>query len=93
MKIGDWMSERILFGSLIILGYLIVCIVGSVAPLNTAGESVVHDAMLGLGPIVGLIAAAIWKSDKTDKQNAQTAATIATVVAQSNPQQPNQEQH
>lgn len=88
MKPTEWLSERILFGSLIIVGYLLVCVVGACLP--GADKSVVHDAMLGLGPIVGLIAAAIWKSDKADKQNATTMATLAnTVAAQSpNPQPP-----
>jgi hypothetical protein len=85
LKISDWLSERILFGTLIIVSYLAVCLVGSVGQLTPAGESVVHDAMLGLGPIVGLIAAAIWKSDKADKQNASTMASLASTVAAQTP--------
>lgn len=85
MKISDWLSERILFGTLIIVSYLAVCIIGSMCNLTPAGESVVHDAMLGLGPIVGLIAAAIWKSDKADKQNASTMASLASTVAAQTP--------
>lgn len=36
-----------------------------------------RDALLVVGPLLGVIVNAIWKTDKVDKQTAQTAAVLA----------------
>lgn len=73
----DWLSERILFGLLIIIGYL--GITGLAVFLATTPEArqTAKDALLVLGPLLGVIVQAIWRTDKTDKQTADTAAVLA----------------
>jgi hypothetical protein len=81
---SDWLSERVLFGLLIIGGFLAVAIMGMVMKLDpTASADQLtfgKEALDVFGPIAGMIAAAIWKTDRTDKQNAQTLSNLTTAV-------------
>lgn len=79
MSNDGWWSERIVFGLLIILGYLgIVIMTMFVKPENSGNAK---DALLVIGPLLGVIVNSIWKADKADKQNAAAMATLATVAA------------
>ena len=85
-SVREWLSERILFGLLILGGYIgLLVFVGMNKDLGaTAGAAqlqTVRDGLLVLGPVVGMIAQAIWKTDKTDRQNADS---LAKVVAANN---------
>ena len=57
--------ERLLFGCIVIVGYILVTWYGASgkAEAKEAGQ-IVHDAMLALGPLVGVIVYAIFKADK-----------------------------
>lgn len=90
MNKGDWLSERILFGLLVIAGYLGIVIGTMVIPLLAPKASLpavqasmgnAKDALLVIGPLLGVIVNAIWKSDKTDKQTADTVNTLASAVS------------
>lgn len=82
MKGMDWLSERTVFGVLVIGGYYALVIIGmSAKTLSDPAASIVHDAMLTGGPLVGIIVNSIWKSDRADKQNAATMASLANTVA------------
>lgn len=87
MRVRDFFSERILFGALVIGGYYVLVILGVHAAkgsLSPEAMSIIHDAMLTAGPLVGIIVNAIWKSDKTDKDQASTIASLANTVAAAN---------
>lgn len=77
MSKDNWLSERILFGLLIIGGYIALSGMSILAPLNAEARQTARDVLLVLGPILGVIANAIWKSDKVDRQTANTAAVLA----------------
>lgn len=57
--------ERLAFGTIVIVGYILVTWYGASgkAEAKEAGQ-IVHDAMLALGPLVGVIVYAIFKADK-----------------------------
>lgn len=94
MKLPDFFSERMVFGLLVFVGYIALVIIGTARAneLPTASAAILHDGMLALGPLAGMIIQSVFKSDRADKQNAQTAATLATAVvaAQANGPQPQQ---
>lgn len=72
----DWLSERILFGLILILGYYGLVIVGMYAPSKEALQ-LARDSLLVVGPIIGLIAASIWKTDKAERQAGDTLNSMA----------------
>lgn len=90
MKLGDFLSERILFGLLIIGGYLALIAWALNLHLDQGQLTIASTGLGVLGTAIGAIVAAIWRTDRADKQNASTMATLAnTVAAQSpNPQPP-----
>lgn len=68
MKAGDFLSERMVFGVFIIVGYLLL--VGSTANLplaNTTAHDVVVGAMGTLGAAVGMVVQSVFRTDKADK--------------------------
>lgn len=86
-------DSRILVGVLFFVGYylLVYALMQRELPRENAG--LIRDAMLVLGPVVGAIAQAIWRTDKRDEiaatntgeafraQRAQAEAVTATAVA------------
>ena len=76
----DWFSERILFGLLFIVGYLAIIVISMFLSMTPDQRSMAHDGLLVLGPIVGAIAAAIWRTDKTDKQAAESITGLTAAV-------------
>lgn len=91
MKSGsDWLSERMIFGLLLIVGYFGVVILTIEAPLTAkpanlpsvqAAMGNAKDALLVLGPLLGVIVTSIWKTDKTDKANADTMTHLAAAAS------------
>ena len=78
MKTADWLSERMVFGLLIIMG-----LVGLLFELISVGPKlpaeIITLAAGGIGALsasVGIIVQSIWKTDKADKQAADTAAVL-----------------
>lgn len=85
MKLTDWLSERMVFGLLLIGGYLgvLATFMHSATtgkPLDPETIAVASGGMGTLGTAIGTIVAAIWRVDKTDKTNAQTVSTLANAV-------------
>lgn len=78
MKAADFFSERMIFGLLIIGGYLFCMgMLVSHEKLDPANLNLLSQGVGALGTAVGVIVAAIWKSDKMDRQVADTAAVLA----------------
>lgn len=77
MQKSDWLSERVIFGGLIIIGYYTMVIMAASKLVDADGKAVVHDSLLAIGPMIGIIVQSIWKTDKVDKVNAEAAATRA----------------
>ncbi len=75
----DWLSERVLFGLLIIAGYFAVVAGTMFIPAANSGNA--KDALLVIGPLLGVIVNSIWKADKADKDNAASLATLSGAVA------------
>ncbi len=97
MEKKDWLSERILFGALIIFGYFSMVAIAVILPaavvaalppdrasteipVITNAVSTVKDSLLVIGPLLGVIVQAIWKSDRTDKANAETISGLVSAV-------------
>lgn len=77
----NWLSERMVFGLLIIGGYLGCMGALTMFHLPAANLNLISQGVGALGTAVGVIVAAIWKTDKSDRQNADTVSTLASVVA------------
>lgn len=77
MKWGDFLSERMVFGLLIIGGYLGALGAITFVRVDPTTQSILSTGMGVLGTAIGAIVAAIWKTDKTDRQVAATAAVLA----------------
>lgn len=73
----DWLSERIVFGGLIIFGFFSLGLIATVAPLTIEARQTAKDVLLVVGPLLGVIVNAIWKSDRTEKATAEAVATLA----------------
>ena len=79
MKPTDWLSERMVFGLLLITG-----LIGLLFELISNGPKlppeIITLAAGGMGALtaaIGIIVQSIWKTDKVDKQAADTAAVLA----------------
>jgi hypothetical protein len=79
MKPAEFLSERVLFGILIILGFIVILheMIYEQAALRPEIVSIVAGGIGALATAVGIIVQAIWKTDKADKQNADTASVLA----------------
>lgn len=93
MKAKDFLSERMVFGLLIVCGYLGCMVVLAMGGLTKDGlppavQNLIAQGMGTLGTAVGVIVAAIWKNDRTDRQNADTMASLAATAASAPPATP-----
>lgn len=77
MKPTDFLSERMVFGLLIIGGYVGALAAITFVHVEPASMNALSTGMGVLGTAIGAIVAAIWKSDKTDRTIADTAAVLA----------------
>jgi cytochrome bd-type quinol oxidase subunit 2 len=75
------LSERVLFGLIIILGYFavggVMMILNHFGTLDDKTYALAHDMHLTVGPLMGIMVQSMYKTDKTDRLNAQTQATLA----------------
>lgn len=78
MNKTDWISERMVFGFMIVGGYLGCMIILTWVPVPKENSQLISQGVGALGTAVGVIVAAIWKTDKTERQAADTAAVIAS---------------
>lgn len=76
-KRDNFWSERMVFGALIIGGYLLLLGTVSFFPLPTRAENLVAQGLGALGGALGVIVAAIWKTDKTDRAQTEALTTLA----------------
>lgn len=77
---NNQLTERTLFGLIIIVGFFAIGILGIVLPLAEQARQTAKDVLLVVGPLLGTIVTAIWKSDKTDTKNAETVSQLASAV-------------
>lgn len=80
MSAKDFLSERTLFGALIILGFLLATATAAYFPVVGASHDVVVGAVGTLGTALGMVVQAVFRTDKTDKQTAETNAQLAQAV-------------
>lgn len=73
----EWLSERMVFGLLIIAGFFILGGLAVVMKLDADARQTAKDVLLVVGPLLGVIVQAIWKTDRTERQAADTAAILA----------------
>ena len=87
MKLGDFFSERMVFGVLIIVGFIVILheMIYEGTPLRPEIVSIVAGGIGALGAAVGIIVQAIWKSDKADKTNANSLALLAAKATDQSP--------
>jgi hypothetical protein len=78
VKGQDWLSERMVFGLLIIAGYIALIGVTIVFGLRGDVLAIVTGGLGTLGAAIGIITQAIWKVDRTERQAAETAAVLAS---------------
>lgn len=86
MKIRDFLSERMVFGLLIVLGFLGAQTVLTLVKIPAENANLISQCVGALCASIGVIVAAVFKTDKVDRQNADTLSQIA--AAMPNTQQP-----
>jgi hypothetical protein len=72
-----WLSERMVFGLAIFCGYFSLATIAVLAPINPDARQSAKDALLVVGPLLGVIVQAIWKTDKVDRVTADAVAVLA----------------
>jgi hypothetical protein len=79
----DLLSERMIFGFLIIVGFIAIVheFIYRHDALKPEIVTIIASAIGTLGAAIGIIVQAIWRTDRTDKQQAQTTATLANTLA------------
>jgi len=87
MKRHDFISERMIFGVLTIVGYLTLA---TLILTGYAASKGVSDTMQGvvlgaMGAGIPLILQATFRTDRIDQTRAETASTMATALAVSTP--------
>lgn len=83
----DLLSERMLFGMMIIAGFIVILheLIYEQALLRPEIVTIVASGLGAFGAALGVIVQAIWKTDKADKQQAATMASLASTVAAQTP--------
>lgn len=85
----DWLSERIIFGVLIIGGYFAVggfmMYMSHYGIIDPKVYDLAHDMHLTVGPVIGIIVQSIWKTDKTERLQAQTNANLVDKIPPATP--------
>jgi hypothetical protein len=76
-----WRNEKILFGLIIILGYVFGWILTGFLLLTPEQAQLYSQGMATLGPIVGVIAGAIWKFAKDELEERRNLAQTNSVLA------------
>jgi peptidoglycan/LPS O-acetylase OafA/YrhL len=74
-------AERVIFGLLLIGGYIGLVVLGAAGVTDTDARQLIRDALLVLGPVIGGIATAIWKTNSVERQQAATLQTLAASAA------------
>lgn len=92
-KLKEFWSERILFGLIIILGYFGVGALQAVMPLTPEARATTRDILMTVGPLLGMIVQAIWRTDKTEKQQAESVATLVSKLPDQPPARPPEPQY
>jgi len=81
---NDWLSERIILGLFMILGYFAVAITALILSANDLltedAAQLVRDIGITVGPLLGLIVGSVFRNDKTDRINADTTNQLARRV-------------
>lgn len=70
-------NERFWFGTLFVGGYLGIGAASAFGKLNPEAQSMTHDVLIGLSPLLTLIGNNIFKTDKVERQNADIVANMA----------------
>lgn len=81
MQGKDWVSERILFGGLILLGYMALLGTTFLAGVPKGAETLINIGMGTLGTALGAVVSAVFRTDKTDKANAESIAQLSKAVS------------
>lgn len=77
MSLKEATSERVLLGAAVFLGYYGMVAMVVFATNDPDARQTIRDAMLVLGPIVGMIAQAVFRADKGEREKDATIADIA----------------
>ena len=79
MKPADMLSERMVFGTIIIVGLVVLIheLLYNAPHLKPEVISLIAGGVGALSTAMGLIVQSVFKTDKIDKLNAETAAAVA----------------
>lgn len=79
MRGTDWLSERMIFGIMIIFGFIVILheMIYETATLKPEVISIVAGGIGALAAAVGIIVQSIWKTSAAETKAADTAAVLA----------------
>lgn len=77
-RMTNWDSKTVL-AALFLIGYfgLILFLPGMLEDLDENGRDIVSDLVKPLGPVIGIIAFAIWRNSRRDNVEAEANANAA----------------
>lgn len=74
-------SDKFIFGIVILLGYMVGWLLTGFIYMSPEQAQLFSQGLATLGPVVGLIAAAIWKFGKDELEERQSLAQTNSVLA------------
>lgn len=78
-------DPRMWIGALFIVGYYAVIVILAFVGIPEKNGNLINNAMLQLGPPVGVIIAALFRTDKTDEKRADnTGKALDAITASAN---------
>jgi hypothetical protein len=85
-KTEDWFkSDKFIFGIVILLGYMIGWAMTGVLVLTPEQAQLFSQGLATLGPVVGLIAASIWKFGKDELEERKNLSHTINTLADKAP--------
>lgn len=85
MQGRDWFSERILFGGIILVGYMALLGTTFLAGVPKGAETLINIGMGTLGAALGGVVQSVFRTDKTDKSNAESISQLTKALGTQGP--------
>lgn len=80
-----WKADKFIFGTIIILGYMVGWLITGFVGMTPEQAQLFAQGLATLGPVVGMIAASIWKFAKDELEDRKTLSQTITTLADKAP--------
>lgn len=80
-----WKADKFIFGTIIILGYMVGWLITGFVGMTAEQAQLFAQGLATLGPVVGMIAASIWKFAKDELEDRKNLSQTITTLADKAP--------